>query len=286
MQKAFGNGAIGARGLPIPELVHIAAATGFDCIQIDLPELARRVIADGQEIVGDLFQHGVLPGFAGLPVAMLNDEEYERDLALLPDLVRLAGEFGITRFASGVRPGSNDLTYDQQFAFYTERLKPIGEILGKHGASLGLEFIAPRTYRSQFTHEGIYTMAGILELAAAVGTGNIGLLLDIWHLYTAHETVADMANLTADQVVVVHVNDAPPGIAIDDQQDLTRALPMETGVLEIVPFMERLQAIGYDGPVMPEPFKKDVSELAQTDPLAAARIVARSMDRLWSAAGL
>jgi sugar phosphate isomerase/epimerase len=286
MQKAFGPGSIGVRGLPIPEIVRLAAGNGFDCIQVDLVELARRVTENGQEVVGDLFQHGVTPGFAGLPVAMLDEAEYQRDLELLPDLVQLAADFGITRFTSGVRPGSNELSYDQQFAFYTERLKPIGEILGQHGARLGLEFIAPKTYRSQFANEGIYTMAGILELSEAVGTGNIGLLLDAWHLYTAHETVGDMEGLTADQVVVVHVNDAPPGIPIDEQQDLSRALPLETGVLEIVPFMERLKAIGFNGPVMPEPFSKAVTDLAQTDPFAASKLVGESMDRLWEACDL
>jgi predicted xylose isomerase-like sugar epimerase len=50
--------------------------------------------------------------------------------------------------------------------------------------------------------------------------------------------------------------------------------------------MQALQKLGYDGPVMPEPFSQRVSDLAATDPLAAAREAARSMEALWRTAGV
>ena len=125
-----------------------------------------------------------------------------------------------------------------------------------------------------------------LELIAAAGTGNIGLTLDIWHLYTSGGTNADLDALTRDQIGIVHVNDAPAGIDRDEQQDLVRALPLATGVLDIVPFMQKLKTLGFDGPVMPEPFSKSLEELAASDPLAAANETARSMNALWDAAGV
>jgi sugar phosphate isomerase/epimerase len=84
--------------------------------------------------------------------------------------------------------------------------------------------------------------------------------------------------------VVVHVNDAPAGIARDDQIDTVRTLPMETGIIDLVGFMRALQEVGYDGPVMPEPFSRRINDLAATDPETAAREAARSMDTLWRAA--
>jgi sugar phosphate isomerase/epimerase len=50
--------------------------------------------------------------------------------------------------------------------------------------------------------------------------------------------------------------------------------------------MRALREMGYDGPVMPEPFSQRINDLAATDPEAAAREAARSMDALWRAAGL
>ena len=77
----------------------------------------------------------------------------------------------------------------------------------------------------------IYTMKDMLAFAKDIGTSNVGLLFDVWHHYCAHGTVEDMAILQPGDVVLVHTNDAPAGIPIDEQQDLTRTLPMETGVI-------------------------------------------------------
>jgi sugar phosphate isomerase/epimerase len=183
-------------------------------------------------------------------------------------------------------PGINDRTYEEQFVYDVERLRPVARILADAGCRIGIEFIGPKTLRNQFTHEYIYTLPQTMEFAGVVGTGNIGLLLDVWHLYTSHGSLADLEGLTADDIVAVHVNDAPAGIPVDEQMDLVRALPLETGVLDIVGFMQALQRLGYDGPVMPEPFSQRIDLLAASDPRAAARETAASMDALWRAAGL
>jgi sugar phosphate isomerase/epimerase len=151
---------------------------------------------------------------------------------------------------------------------------------------IGIEFISPKTLRDTLKYPFIYKMSEILEFGEKVGTGNIGVLLDIWHLWQSGDEVSALDTITARDVVVVHVNDAPVGIPRDEQQDLVRALPLETGVLDLVGFMTKLQAMGYDGPVMPEPFSAKVNDLAKTDPLAAAKLVGASMDKLWAASGL
>lgn len=287
MQKTLAPNAIGIKGLSLVETIELAAASGFDSIIFDIREVERLADADGIDSVRDLFaRSGVQPGYWGLPVAWRDDAKRPADLEGLPKRAALARELGCTRASTGVMPGSNDLTFDQNYAFTVERLRPPAQILADAGCRIGIEFIAPKTLRSTFKYEFIYTLGETMELAAAVGTGNIGLLLDAWHLYTGHGTIADVEPLKAEDVVVVHVNDAPPGIPIDEQQDLVRALPLETGVLDLVGFMHALQRIGYDGPVMPEPFSKRVEAIAATDPLAAAKEAAKSMDALWKAAGL
>ena len=50
--------------------------------------------------------------------------------------------------------------------------------------------------------------------------------------------------------------------------------------------LRKLAAMGYDGPVTPEPFSQRVNAIAADDPLKAAQIVAASMDALWKASGL
>ena len=120
-----------------------------------------------------------------------------------------------------------------------------------------------------------------MKLADAIGTGNVGLLLDAWHLYTSGGSLDDLDQITAADIVTVHINDAPPGIAIDELADTKRHLPLETGVIDLVGFMRKLDQLGYDGPVTTEPFNRSINELADVDPAAAARKVSQAMDELW-----
>ena len=82
---------------------------------------------------------------------------------------------------------------------------------------------------------------------------------------------------------MVHVNDAPAGIARDEQIDTVRTLPMETGVIDLAGFMQAMQEIGYDGPVMPEPFSQRVNDLAATDSACRG---ARSSAMRWMRCGV
>ena len=50
---------------------------------------------------------------------------------------------------------------------------------------------------------------------ADTGATNIGVILDSYHWYTAGGTVADIRALRAEDVVYVHVNDAPEGRALE-----------------------------------------------------------------------
>jgi sugar phosphate isomerase/epimerase len=124
----------------------------------------------------------------------------------------------------------------------------------------------------------------MMNLAEAIGTGNVGLLLDAWHLYTSGGSIDDLDKIGNQDIVTVHVNDAPDGVALDEQVDNVRCLPMETGVIDLPGFMKKLAELGYDGPVTPEPFSARVNAIE--DPLEAARLTASHMDKMWVAAGL
>ena len=76
----------------------------------------------------------------------------------------------------------------------------------------------------------------------------------------------------------------PVDVPREEQMDLVRRMPMETGVIDLPGFMIKLQALGYDGPVTPEPFSERVNAIE--DPLEAAQFTAGYMDQMWQAAGL
>jgi sugar phosphate isomerase/epimerase len=180
-------------------------------------------------------------------------------------------------------PASDTMDFKTNFDFHVTRLRPVAQIFKDCGCSFGLEFVGPATSRKGKKYEFIWDMPGMLKLCDAIGTGNMGLLLDAWHWYTSHGTVADLKKLTAKQVVYVHLNDAPKGIPVDEQLDNVRCLPAETGVIDVGSFLRILNEIGYDGPVTPEPFKKELGALPADE---AARRVSDSMNKAWKIAGL
>ena len=287
MYATVGPEALGIRGLSLLDAITLARDAGFAGLSFDSRAAARTVDERGLVAVQDQFaQAGVKPAIWNLPVAWREDDQWEADLRELRRLAATARELGATRTATYMPSGSDERPFEENFNWHVARLRPIAEVLRDEGCRFGIEFLGPKTYRAAFRHEFIHTLDGVMELLTAIGTGNVGVLLDSWHLYTSGGTLGDLQRLTNHDVVVVHVNDAPTGIARDEQIDTVRALPMETGVIDLVGFMQALRKIGYDGPVMPEPFSQRINDLAATDPEAAAREAARSMDALWRAAGL
>jgi sugar phosphate isomerase/epimerase len=282
MYATIGPEALGIRGLSLSEAIAVAHDAGFAGLTFDSRAAARAVDEQGLAAVQEEFgQAGVKPALWNLPVAWRDDDQWQADLRELPRLAATARELGATRTATYMPSGSDERPFRENFNWHVARLRPIAEVLRDEGCRFGIEFIGPRTYRAAFRHEFIHSLDGVMELNAAIGTGNVGLLLDSWHLYTSGGTIAEMERLTNDDVVVVHVNDAPAGIAPDEQIDTVRTLPMETGVIDLVGFMRALRKMGYDGPVMPEPFSQRLNDLAATDSEAAAREAARSMDALF-----
>jgi sugar phosphate isomerase/epimerase len=286
MYTTIGPDALGIRGLSLSEAIALARDAGFAGLAFDSRAAARAAAEHGLAAVQDEFARaGVKPALWNLPVAWRDDNQWEADLHELPRLAATARELGATRTATYMPSGSDERPFAENFDWHVARLRPIAEVLRDAGCRFGIEFLGPKTYRAAFHYEFIYTLDGVMDLVAEIGTGNVGVLLDSWHLYTSGGTLADLARLMNHDVVVVHVNDAPAGIARDEQIDTVRTLPMETGVIELVGFMRALREMGYDGPVMPEPFSQRINDLAATDPGAAAREAARSMDALWQAAG-
>jgi sugar phosphate isomerase/epimerase len=278
--------ALGIRGLSLSQAIDLASDAGFVGLSFDSRAAAQVIDEQGLAAVQELFARaGVKPALWNLPVAWRDDKQWETDLRELPRLARAAQNLGSTRTATYMPSGSNERPFEENFDWHVARLRPIAEVLRDEGCRFGIEFIGPKTYRAAFRHEFIHTLDGVMDLVAAIGTGNVGVMLDSWHLYTSGGTLADLEHLTNHDVVVVHVNDAPAGIPRDEQIDTVRTLPMETGVIDLVGFMRALREMAYDGPVMPEPFSQRINDLAATKPEAAAREAAQSMESLWRAAG-
>lgn len=287
MFKNLNANAIGIRGLPLAQVIRIAADTGYAGIDFNIREAAELADRHGIDYVRDLFtQAGVLPGQWGLPVVWNDDSRWEQELAELPRLAAVGVALGCTRTATWCPSWSDVRPYDENYAWHIARFRPIAQVLRDQGCRFGIEFLGPVTLRTPHPYPFIYSLPEMMQLAADIGTGNVGLLLDAWHLFTSGGTLDDLDRITADDIVTVHINDAPAGVPLDQVSDTVRCLPLETGELDLVGFMRKLRALGYRGPITTEPFNQRINQVAAQDPVEAARQVSAAMDRLWELAGL
>ena len=284
MYTALSPGAIGVSAPNLEAALAAAKTGGFSGVEINPSEIADLVEAQGRSAVVDKFAEAeIIPAAFGLPVEWRGGEDaWRASLNDLPRLAEAAAAIGVTRTMTWVMSCSNERQFEENKAFHITRFTPVAQILSDHGLSLGLEFIGPKTLRDTQKFPFIYTMEGMLELGREIGP-NVGLLLDCWHWYTSHATLDQLKALTPAEVVVIHVNDAPVGVAIDEQLDGVRDLPGATGVIDIVGFLQALEGIGCDAPVIPEPFV-DLSGL----PSDTARLerVGAAMEDIWRKAGL
>ena len=270
--------------LSFDESVKLARRFHYGGIDVSIAELQQIAAQRGISAISEqMASAGLRFGAWSMPVAYAAGEDsWRQALSELPAQAQLAASLGADRTSTPVSPISDERAWDENYRFHLERLGPIAESLAAHGIRFGLEWIGPKTLRDGARYSFIHTMEDMLQLAADLGD-NVGLLVDIFHFFTSHTDVSAVRGLTNAQVVNVHVNDAVAGRSADEQMDLERALPAETGLTDVAGFLQALDAIGYDGPVTVEPFSQRVRALA---PAGAAQAAADSLALSWQLAGL
>src|ERR671937_27483 len=113
----------------------------------------------------------------------------------------------------------------------------------------------------------------------------VGELLQLAERTSLHEVRERFhaAGVRPEQVVYVHVNDAPPGRDVDEQIDNQRLLPGASGVIDIAGFLQALDRMGYDGPVVAEPFNAELNAMPPAD---RVRLTGQSLAKIWAQGGL
>jgi sugar phosphate isomerase/epimerase len=265
------------------EAIRLAKQFGFESVEPLGWDLVKKSKAELEETMGLLNSEGLVWGAGGLPVEFRQDAaKFEADMKKLPAICSAYEACGVTRIGTWLMPTHAERTYRANFEIHSQRLRAAAKVLSNHGLRLGLEYVGPKTLWTSKRHSFVHTLAETKELLAAIGTGNVGVVLDSWHWYTAKETVADLKTLTNNDIVAVDLNDAPAGIPIDEQIDNTRALPAATGVIDLKTFLTTLVELDYDGPVRAEPFDKQLNAM---DNVPAVKKTGMAMQKAFDLIG-
>jgi sugar phosphate isomerase/epimerase len=283
MKLSLSPGAIGVKAAP-RELVALAQKHGFEAVEPNPTFLAGLGEAELQAFVADVKSRGLVFGAAGLTVDFrADDAKFRLGLDGFPRIAAGLKRAGVDRVGTWISPGHNELTYIENFRQHATRLREVSRVLKDHGQRLGLEYVGTPSSRRSRKYPFIHCMREMQELIAEIGTGNVGLVLDSWHWWTAGETGADLLKLRAIDVVSVDLNDAPAGLTVEQQLDGKRELSCATGVIPMADFLKGLQRMDFDGPARAEPFNQALNALEDEEACAAVIAALRKAVALWPA---
>lgn len=282
MYKSFTAGHLGIKPGGFEQTAALAARHGFGAVGYSPAELEQEGL-DVYETLDVMGRYGVIISDFGLPVQITGQEAFNETFPHLEKAARTAAKLGIHRCCTWVRSWSDEMPYAENFRFHTKMFRTIAEALREYGILFGLEFLGPVKLRGNGKYPFIGTIDEMLELCDAVGTGNMGLLLDAHHCYSSGLRGGAFAkHIRAERdIVLVHLNDTAPGTPLEDIDDSPRFYPGEpgSGGNDLPGFLGALLELKYTGPVAVEPFSRAIKLM--TDPDAITRLVSDSIDSVW-----
>lgn len=297
MYASFNARAIGL-GLAPEETVQLAAEAGFSGVDLLIRDLVDGG-TDPAELRARMDDLGLRGGAWPLPVDWKGDaERFARDLERLPRYAEAAEILGLFRTGTWVlpethgRPGAGEdpeAILEATASWHLERLAAMAHVLEPYGSRIGLEVIGVESFRTGNGRPFVCRLGDIDARLGAIWSlaSNVGILLDVHHLYAAGESIEAGLAWGVDRLVWVHVADLPASAPSDRHamRDDVRGLPGEHGAIDCRGFLKRLAVEGYDGPVTVEPLAACRS-LSGLDPKAKAHAVAASLRSVWPNEGV
>jgi len=286
-----------ARNVGWPEQARLAARVGYKGIDWPFNAVKEAGVDATRALLAEL---AIVPTIVNLPMRDPlgpDDAAFVAQLPTLDEDAAFCRAIGCRRFQLVLSPTTlNGQSKAERRLHALRRLSMISTVLVKHEMRMGLEFLGPLVFRMARPRPAgapadsspplppvpfIWTLRETLALARASGPA-IGVTLDAWHWYHSGGTVADIRAAEVTRIVHVHISDARPMPAEQVRDDM-RWLPGE-GVIDLVGFLQALEAIGYRGGVAPETIGPRIP--AGMPPEESARIALQATLAVMKKAGV
>ena len=272
-------------GIPhsLPELAPLAAAHGIQALSAPGSIFEdERACAEAAAVMKDNgLQWGLLPMTADFYHWGLDDAAFDEALEKLRRRAEIGRKLGITHAYNHVWP-TTPLEFDEAFEWTVRRVRAVSTALNDEGVHYGLEFLGPHELRTWQPHEFVHSIAGVMAIADAAG-GIAGIAFDTFHWYCSNNGAPDDLMLMAqhtDRLVAVHLNDAVAGVTYDQQRDMQRRLPLETGVIDARRVLNLFKAHPNDALYMIEPFEPHRTRFREMSAEEAVKAAAEVFARL------
>jgi 2-keto-myo-inositol isomerase len=258
--------------LSVPEQIDLAAKVGYDGIEPWLPDLEKCLSSgvSAGELRKRIEGHGIQVesaiGFANWIVGDPQQraaglEQARRDMGLIAEL-------GGKRIAA---PPAGMTEQSVSLDAAGERYAKLLEI----GRSCGVQ---PMLELWGFS-KSLSRLSELLYVAAAAGSADASLLLDVYHLHRGGTPAAALAIAPGARVPVLHMNDFPAEPPAAELNDRDRVMPGD-GVAPIADILRTLRSSGFAGVLSIELFNRDYWQQPAEQ---VARLALERMRASWSA---
>jgi len=275
-------------GLPLSgrqsELIELALSFGFDGMDVDIIDLAQQADVYGLAHARRLMVSARLKsGVFHLPVELAADEPvFNEQVAALAPLLEIAAAAEAPRAVARIEPASDEHPFKDFFELHRTRLHTLGDLLGRHGVTLGLTITPERAARADKAHEFIHNYEGLLGLVA-VSHERIGAVVDSWALFITGESPEVVGGFPPGRLVEVRLSDAPRGAVPAELEASQRLLVGETGVIDAAAVLARAAAAGFEGPATPWAARAAIAGRGREK---VVRLAGERMEAAWKSADL
>lgn len=250
---------------PLADTLRVARDAGFNAVElryVDFKRCIERGMTNGA-VVEMIRKSGIKVAVIGAESGLL--------FAKGDDQRRLLGSFERTcanavALECGtlmISPGQNPVSTVREAA---ASFKNAGEIAGRHGVRLALEFNS--------RHPMINRLEVAREMVAIAGLPSCGLLLDAYHLHCSGAPGRGFEDVPGDEIFAFQFSDAPPGPPSKVTSPTDR-LPPGRGVVQWTEVFQLLSEKSYRGYAVyeapnPAQWSRPPDEVAR-EGIAAAR---------------
>jgi sugar phosphate isomerase/epimerase len=193
--RGFSLAHLTAITLPPPELIRVAARTGYRSVGLRLlrvtPESPGYPLQDDPALLRETRRAMAETGIGVLDIEFIRITP-ELDVPSLEGMFAAGAELGAKLAIAA--------PYDPDAARLAERFGALCDLAARHGMGMALEFFPYATVRD---------LPGAAAIVQAAGRANGGVLLDTLHFDRSGGTAAQIAAVPPDRFPLVHVCDAP-----------------------------------------------------------------------------
>lgn len=284
MYKNFSATLLGISGRQ-SELIELALTYGFRGIDVDMTDMVKRTQrTDFEDASKYLRAAEILIGGFRVDVDLdADDETFAKQLAAVHPVAEIAAQLEAQRAFIMLPAASDRMPITEYFDVLRDRLNQIGEVLGKHGVKLGVNFNAGHEAIADKQFELVNKVEGFVALVNAVPADNVGFVIDSWHWNIGGGTAEQLQQIPAAKVIIVRLADLADGVDPSEAKIADRVLPVLEGKIDQVAIIKWLAEAGYDGPVLAS------SSAAKAKGQTRESIVNRAqenIDEIFVAAGL